>query len=69
MKEVGDALRLSKRPTCNFARNTFSTVLKRVDFPFGMISESLGHFPVKSTEICPDRFENEKRAEISKHLL
>jgi type IV secretory pathway component VirB8 len=34
-----------------------------------MISEALGHFPVKTTEIYLVSFENEKRAEISKHLL
>ena len=46
-----------------------SIVLKRVDIPIGMISEALGHFPVKTTEIYLDSLEHKQRAEISKHLL
>ena len=69
MKGIGDKLKLSKRPTCNFARHTYSTVLKRANIPIEMISEALGHFSVKTTEIYLDSFENERRAEISKHLL
>lgn len=69
MKRIGAKLGLSKLPTCNFARHTYSTVLKRANVPIEVISEALGHFSVKTTEIYLDSFENEKRAEISKHLL
>ena len=69
MKRIGAALALSKHPTCNFARHTYSTVLKRANVPIEVISEALGHFSVKTTEIYLDSFESEKRAEISKFLL
>ena len=69
MKQIGMELGLSKYPTCNFARHTYSTVLKRANVPIEVISESLGHFSVKTTEIYLDSFESDKRAEISKYLL
>lgn len=69
MKRIGTALELSKLPTCNFARHTYATVLKRAHVPIEVISESLGHFSVKTTEIYLDSFESDKRAEISKFLL
>ena len=69
MKRIGEKLQLSKLPTCNFARHTYSTVLKRANVPIEVISEALGHFSVKTTEIYLDSFESEKRAEISRHLL
>ena len=69
MKRIGKALGLSKLPTCNFARHTYSTVLKRAHVPIEVISEALGHFSVKTTEIYLDSFESDKRAEISKFLL
>ena len=69
MKQIGKNLELSKLPTCNFARHTYSTVLKRANVPIAVISEALGHFSVKTTEIYLDSFESEMRAEISKHLL
>ncbi len=69
MKQIGKNLELSKLPTCNFARHTYSTVLKRANVPITVISEALGHFSVKTTEIYLDSFESETRAEISKHLL
>lgn len=69
MKKIGTALGLSKQPTCNFARHTYSTVLKRANVPIEVISEALGHFSVRTTEIYLDSFESDKRAEISKFLL
>jgi integrase/recombinase XerD len=69
MKRIGATLGLSKHPTCNFARHTYSTVLKRANVPIEVISESLGHFSVKTTEIYLDSFESDKRAEISRFLF
>ena len=60
---------LPKLISCNFARHTYSTVLKRANVPIAAISEALGHFSVKTTEIYLDSFESETRAEIAKHLL
>jgi integrase/recombinase XerD len=69
MKRIGRQLALDRLPTCMFARHTYSTVLKRANVPIEMISESLGHTSIKTTEIYLDSFENEKRADISKLLL
>jgi integrase len=69
MRVIGEKLELSKRPTCNFARHTYSTILKRANVPIEVISEALGHFSVKTTEIYLDSFESKQRAEISKYLL
>ena len=69
MKAIGEALGLSKHPTCNFARHTYSTVLKRANVPIEVISEALGHFSVTTTEIYLDSFESDKRAETSRFLL
>jgi integrase len=69
MKAIGEALGLSKYPTCNFARHTYSTVLKRANVPIEVISEALGHFSVTTTEIYLDSFESDKRAETSRFLL
>jgi integrase/recombinase XerD len=69
MKRIGLKLELSKLPTCNFARHTYSTVLKRANVPIAEISEALGHFSLRTTEIYLDSFESERRAEIAKHLL
>ena len=69
MFKISKELKLDKRPTCNFARHTYSTVLKRANVPIAAISEALGHFSVKTTEIYLDSFESETRAEISKNLM
>jgi integrase/recombinase XerD len=69
MKRIGRSLGLERQPTCMFARHTYSTVLKRANVPIEMISESLGHTSIKTTEIYLDSFENDRRAEISKLLL
>jgi integrase len=52
-----------------FARHSYSTVLKRANVPIEMISESLGHTSIKTTEIYLDSFENDRRADISRLLL
>ena len=69
MKRIAECLGLERIPTCMFARHTYSTVLKRANVPIEMISESLGHTSVKTTEIYLDSFENDRRADISKLLL
>ena len=60
MKRIGRSLGLERLPTCMFARHTYSTVLKRANVPIEMISESLGHTSIKTTEIYLDSFENDK---------
>jgi site-specific recombinase XerD len=69
MKRIGGLLGLDRLPTCMFARHSYSTVLKRANVPIEMISESLGHTSIKTTEIYLDSFENDRRADISRLLL
>ena len=59
---------LSRIPTTNFARHTFSTVLKNAGVPIALISEQLGHKSITTTEIYFSSFETGKMAEASKHL-
>lgn len=61
--------KLSRMPTTNFARHSFSTVLKRAGVPIEMISEQLGHSNIKTTQIYLDSFEKEQRKEIGKYLF
>ncbi len=69
MKRIGKIQELSKLPTCNFARHTYSTVLKRANIPIEMISESLGHTSIRTTEIYLDSFEKENRAHVASLLI
>ena len=69
MINIGQTLGLSRRVTCNVARHTYSTVLKRANVPIEMISESLGHTSIRTTEIYLDSFEKESRAQISRLLI
>lgn len=68
LKRIAENLHLSRKPTTNFARHSYATVLKRAGIPIEMISEQLGHTTVKTTEIYLDSFEKEQRKETVKHL-
>jgi integrase len=69
MKRIADKLNLERVPTTNFARHSFSTVLKRAGVSVEMISEQLGHSNIKTTEIYLSSFEKEQRKEIPNLLL
>ena len=69
MKKIGKIQELTKLPTCNFGRHTYSTVLKRANIPIEMISESLGHTSIRTTEIYLDSFEKENRAQVASLLI
>ena len=68
MKRIAQDLKLERAPTTNFARHSFSTVLKRAGVPIEMISEQLGHTSIKTTQIYLDSFESEQKREITKFL-
>ncbi|MDE3185157.1 MAG: site-specific integrase [Bacteroidota bacterium] len=68
MKRIAENLKLEKVPTTNFARHSFSTVLKRAGVPIEMISEQLGHTSIKTTEIYLGSFESDQKREITKYL-
>ncbi|MEO6836796.1 MAG: site-specific integrase [Ginsengibacter sp.] len=68
MKRIAASLNLERSPTTNFARHSFSTILKRSGVPIEMISEQLGHTSIKTTQIYLGSFESAQKREISKYL-
>lgn len=68
MKRIAEDLKLERIPTTNFARHSFSTILKRAGVPIEMISEQLGHASIKTTQIYLDSFESGQKREITKYL-
>ena len=68
MKHIASNLELERAPTTNFARHSFSTILKRAGVPIEMISEQLGHTSIKTTQIYLGSFENSQKREITKYL-
>ena len=55
--------------TSYVARHTFATVLKRSGVNIAIISESLGHSDLETTQIYLDSFENSQIDEAMKNLL
>ena len=55
--------------TLHVARHTFATVLKRSGVDIGIISESLGHSDLKTTQIYLDSFENTQIDAAMQNLL
>ena len=51
------------------ARHTFATVLKRSGVNIAIISESLGHSDLSTTQIYLDSFENSQIDAAMQHLL
>lgn len=68
MKRIATSLKLERIPTTNFARHSFSTILKRAGVSTEMISEQLGHASIKTTEIYLGNFESDQKREITKYL-
>lgn len=68
MKRIAASLELGVAPTTNFARHSFSTILKKAGVAVEMISEQLGHSSIKTTEIYLGSFDVEQKREISKYL-
>src|ERR1017187_309207 len=68
MKRLAMNLKLERVPTTNFARHSFSTVLKRSGVPIEMISEQLGHTSIKTTQIYLGSFENAQKRDVTKFL-
>lgn len=68
MKRIASNLELERAPTTNFARHSFSTILKRSGVPIEMISEQLGHTSIKTTQIYLGSFESDQKREVTKFL-
>ncbi|MBQ8544540.1 MAG: site-specific integrase [Alistipes sp.] len=69
LKVLGEMIGLRVPLTTYVARHTYATVLKRSGVNIAIISESLGHSDLSTTQIYLDSFENSQIDEAMKHLL
>ena len=69
LKVLGEMIGLQMPLTTYVARHTYATVLKRSGVNIAIISESLGHSDLSTTQIYLDSFENSQIDEAMKHLL
>ena len=69
LKLLGEQVGLSVPLTTYVARHTFATVLKRSDVSVALISESLGHSDLSTTQIYLDSFENSQIDAAMANLL
>jgi len=69
LKILGEMIGLQIPLTTYVARHTYATVLKRSGVNIAIISESLGHSDLSTTQIYLDSFENSQIDEAMKHLL
>ncbi|MDX5422272.1 MAG: site-specific integrase [Hymenobacteraceae bacterium] len=68
IKRVAAAVGIEKNVSTYTARHSFSTVLKRAGAPIELISESLGHSNLKTTENYLDSFENNVKKQFAARL-
>ena len=69
LKAIGKELNLPIDLTTYVARHSYATVLKRSGVNVALISETLGHSDLKTTQIYLDSFENSQIDEALEHLL
>ena len=69
LKVLGEMIGLQIPLTTYVARHTYAMVLKRSGVNIAIISESLGHTDLSTTQIYLDSFENSQIDEAMKHLL
>ena len=69
LKVLGEMIGLQMPLTTYVARHTYATVLKRSGVNIAIISESLGHSDLSTTQIYLDSFENSQIDEAMKNLL
>lgn len=69
LKILGEQIGLAMPLTTYVARHTYATVLKRSGVSVALISESLGHSDLSTTQIYLDSFENSQIDEAMQHLL
>ena len=69
LKMLGEQIGLEMPLTTYVARHTFATVLKRSGVNIAIISESLGHSDLSTTQIYLDSFENSQIDAAMAHLL
>jgi len=69
LQKIGDKIGLPIHLTSYVARHSYATVLKRSGVNVALISETLGHSDLKTTQIYLDSFENSQIDEAMKNLL
>ena len=69
LKEIARLANVQAELTTYVARHTFATVLKRSGVSIEIISESLGHADITTTQIYLDSFENSQVDEAMNHLI
>lgn len=69
MKLIGEEIGYDKPLTTYAARHSFATILKRSGAPTELISESLGHKSLKTTEAYLDSFEDKTRRKFMENLI
>lgn len=69
LRQFAKDLKIEAEVTTCTARHTFATVLKRSGVNIAIISESLGHSDLATTQIYLDSFENSQIDEAMKNLL
>ena len=69
MKLIGVDIGYDKPLTSYAARHSFATVLKRSGAPMELISESLGHKSLHTTEAYLDSFEDHTRRKFMENLI
>ena len=69
LKQLSEKIGLKTPLTTYVARHTFATVLKRSGVNIAIISESLGHSDLSTTQIYLDSFENSQIDDAMKNLL
>ena len=69
LKMLGEMIGLEIPLTTYVARHTYATVLKRSGVSVALISESLGHSDLSTTQIYLDSFENSQIDAAMQHLL
>ena len=69
LKLIGEDIGYDKPLTTYAARHSFATILKRSGAPTELISESLGHKSLKTTEAYLDSFEDKTRRKFMENLI
>lgn len=69
LKTLGEQIGLKMPLTTYVARHTYATVLKRSGVSVALISESLGHSDLSTTQIYLDSFENSQIDAAMQNLL
>ncbi len=68
IKRIAAAVGIEKEVTSYTARHSYATVLKRAGAPIELISESLGHSNLRTTESYLDSFEDNVKRQYSAQL-